>query len=73
VVGDGRGWWGANADVGEGTTSRSRLPDWFAVKLFVFHAKPDVPGRDWWPCSRDGVVGFDSANDVDGSEFLRLG
>jgi hypothetical protein len=39
----------------------------------VFQENPEVPGRDWCPSSSEGVVGFDSANDVDGREFLRLG
>lgn len=73
MVGEGRGLSpGANAEVGEGRTSRRRLPDGLDEKLFVFQANEDVPGREWGK-SNDGVEGCGSANDVEGSEFLRLG
>lgn len=46
VVGDGNDLSpGANAEVGDGRTSRSLLPDWLLLKLFVFQAKVEVAVR----------------------------
>jgi hypothetical protein len=74
VVGEGRGLSpGAKAEVGEGTTSLSRLPDGLDEKLFVFQENAEVLGRDCCGSSNDGVVGCESANETEGSEFLRLG
>jgi hypothetical protein len=47
VVGDGSDLsLGAKADVGDGTSSRRRVPDWLDVKLLVLHENADVAARD---------------------------
>jgi hypothetical protein len=60
-VGDG---WGRSLDVGDGTMSLKRLPDWLEPKL------PDHEkiGR---ACSNGIDADCVSAKEVEGSEFLR--
>jgi hypothetical protein len=73
VVGDGSDLsLGAKADVGDGTSSRRRLPDWDDVKVLVDHENAEVGARDCGGYSV-GVGGPDSANDTAGSEFFRFG
>jgi hypothetical protein len=71
ALGDGRALSaGKKPEVGDGRTSLKRAPDWLAVKLLVFHAKAELPGRG---NSLAGVVGCRSANETEGNDGFRLG